>query len=477
MKFLLKIISYFSYRIFKSSLNDIEKSQELVLKKLLRESQFLTYYQTPVNSYKEFAKTPIKEYEDYADGVKKDLEGERNHSVYGRVIITEKTSGTTSGSKVIPYTSKQLSHFFSMTLIWIHDLLNSEALGLKSLKTFISISPGFDKSDHKTVNSDEEYLPWIIRLIFSKKILIPTGLRSVQDPDQYNEKLLIYLLKQKELENISIWNPNYLLSYLDLFKSRYEFFKEKSARFDLPDKYEEKMTQQIWPKVKFISVWGDSNAVKDFERLKKVFSKNIVFQKKGLLSTEFPVTIPLLEVEKGHIPLVHKVFIELKQEDRIYRLHDAKVGESYSLILSSPGGFHRYNTHDIVKVIGIHKNCPTFEFVGRDNYSDLVGEKLSEVFVKLCIEKVSPNSFTLLRAVVENDQKFYQVLTDDESLDLDALENLLKENIHYRYARNINQLKSLRVQGYSEKEFYDDQVKLGKKRGDIKRSYLLRSSF
>lgn len=478
IKLLLSLFTYFPYSKFISNIDNVERAQNKVLNRILSESKKLSYYEHPIKNYEEFSQLQINEYDDFSKSVIKDVDGGLNNSVFGRVISTEKTSGTTSGSKVIPYTKRHLLNFLNLTSIWIYDLINSEKLGLRSLKTFISVSPAFSEKSGNLKNqieSDEEYLPLLLRVLFGHKLLLPKGIKGVRDPKEYNQKLSLHLLSLNELEIISIWNPTYLITYLNLIIKNYDQLKAQLKRDDLPEVLSYENLYLLWPNLKFVSCWGDSNSKADYQKLKKLFP-NILFQKKGLLSTEFPMTLPLLKNNKGHYPFITGIFMELKNDEGIFRLHELEIGKEYTLILSAPGGFHRYNTHDIVKVIDFDGKCPLFEFVGRDNLtSDMVGEKLAEVFVKRCIEKVCPDSFSYLEAVSVEDRKFYQIVTNSTSFDKDKLEELLRENIHYQYARNIKQLDAIEINYIkdAEEEYYQNNVKRGKKLGDIKRQYLL----
>ncbi len=472
IKFILRIMTYPLYRTFLNSISNIEKAQNGVFEKIKAESKSLKRYEgISISNYDDFkSKTDLCEYKDYKELVDKDLAGSCNQSVYGKILFAEKTSGTLSGSKLIPYTQKHLLSYLKMSAVWLADLIKNKS-ELSTFKLFISISPSFQ--DEGGMDSDDEYLPWPLRLIFGSRLLIPNGIKQIQDPKLYEEKLLSYLIAQKELELISIWNPSYLLIYLAKLEKDYLHYKKLSKRDDLPDVLN---LSAIWPKLKFVSVWGDANSSEDFNRLQSKLPK-VFFQKKGLLSTEFPVTIPLCKREQGHYPLAHLIFFELLCDGEIFRLHELELGKAYTLILSAPGGFHRYNTHDVIKVIAFDGGCPIFEFIGRDNnVSDMVGEKLSEVFVKQCILNTSNQSYTYLKACKDQIPYHYQVITDDEELNLAKIEDELCTNVHYNYARKIGQLETLEIKfsDSAEKDYYQSQIESGKKFGDIKKLYLMK---
>jgi hypothetical protein len=481
-KLILLILCWFPYRSFIKSLKQPKKAQLNILKKLIKESQKLGYYQQPIIYEKDFSVGPIREYEDFKNWIELDVASKnsgKSQSVIGPILFFEKTSGTSSGSKLIPYSRTHLSHYLRLVAIWTYDLLSSK-IGLRTLKIFISVSPAFQSEEDESLSmsSDLDYFPPFLKWFFRSEIRIPQNLKSIKQTDQYDWRLMSYLLEQEELEIISIWNPSYLLLYLDKIEANYEKLRSTSIRKDLPKNFPKDLSE-IWPRLKLISTWGDGNSNFDFNKLMKRFP-NVKIQPKGLLSTEFPVSVPLLKVDQGHLPLVHLIYFEFLREGKIYLIDEVEVGKEYTLILSAPGGFHRYNTHDIVKIQKKHQACPVFQFVGRDNlFSDLVGEKLSEIFVRSCILGVSPTSFTYLQGHNSSDQKYYVVKTNDLHFDLSTFEKMLCANVHYNYARKLGQLGSLKIECSErvENDYYNYEIKRGKKRGDIKRPFLICSSY
>jgi hypothetical protein len=58
------------------------------------------------------------------------------------------------------------------------------------------------------------------------------------------------------------------------------------------------------------------------------------------------------------------------------------VGQAYTVVVTTGGGFYRYALHDIVEVTGRLGRAPCLRFVGKtDLVSDQFGEKLNERFV------------------------------------------------------------------------------------------------
>jgi hypothetical protein len=210
---------------------------------------------------------------------------------------------------------------------------------------------------------------------------------------------------------------------------------------------------------------------------------HVKVQGKGLLATEAPITVPLVEAN-GCVPLVNDVFLEFEGIDDTATnhsmttggpttdgkttdepttdrmtiaggarklLHELKDGQRYQLIVSQSAGLTRYRLGDLVEVRGCYKKAPKLVFVGRaTNVCDLVGEKLHEHFVRSALSPLLPSSrFLLVPAnpwgytlLIEQAVRF----TDGE-LDLlvEQADAALCQAHHYHQARCLDQLQIVQL--------------------------------
>ena len=205
-------------------------------------------------------------------------------------------------------------------------------------------------------------------------------------------------------------------------------------------------------------------------------------QGKGLLATEGPVSLPLVATD-GCVPCVDSVFLEFEDaRGGLYLLEELDAGNDYGVVLTQPGGLLRYRLGDRVRVVGRYRDAPLLDFVGRDGaVSDLVGEKLDEVFVAGVLAGVlPPEAFRcLLPRVPDGGPPGYWLLTDVETTRLaEQVEAGLMTAFRYREARLLGQLLavSVRVEPDMRQRFHDALVATGMKAGDIKETPLLRST-
>lgn len=134
--------------------------------------------------------------------------------------------------------------------------------------------------------------------------------------------------------------------------------------------------------------------------------------------------------------------------------HQVQKDHSYSVIVTTGGGFYRYQLEDQVLVTGFIGNTPTLRFLGKlENISDRYGEKINSLHVDRIVESKIP----LTNQIV------------------DSLERKLRENYNYSYCVELGQLQPVRVfriakDGY--RTFEARCLERDQKPGNIKLTYL-----
>ena len=493
--FILQALKHYARPLakrFMQDLKDPKKAQEKVLKQIVKDLKLTSYGKNIgvhcIDTFKR--KAPIVTYDDLEPWIAKQKRCEMNVLVNGKVEFYEKTSGSTGPSKYIPYTKSLRSSFRRMFLIWAYDILqNIPKMG--SGKLYFSVSPSFDEETLTEagvkvgLEDDADYLGRYLKTFISPFLLTPEGLRDVRRPDYFKELLCVSLIAEESLEAISIWNPSFLRVLMEWVGENQQMLIEKCApvlsreRLDALSANPIEWTK-LWPNLKLISTWGDAHARSLARELAQDFP-GVVVQPKGLLSTEAPMTIPLIGVEGG-VPLINEVFFEfLDEQEVLLELCDLEIGSTYEIVVSQRGGLVRYRLGDYVRVLAQIGDTPTFEFVGRGNsVSDLVGEKLSERFVKEVLETVvdlNSGFHCLIPSRFPKDGYVF-VASTSESISQatkEYIETKLCQAYHYRHARALGQLLPVRVVVEPRietllSEFY---LRAGKRWGDMKSTCLL----
>lgn len=393
-----------------------------------------------VSAYKRLV--PVLTYEDYAQYVERIALGEKSLLTREPVLVLEPSSGSTAPSKYIPYTRSLRKEYHRALAPWIYDLITCYPRIIKG-SAYWSITPV--THDTKAISGmipigfkdDSEYFGRFARYWIRKIFAVPKEVCELKDITVFRYVTILFLLKDKNLSLISIWNPSFLVLLLEpLWKWRGMLIrdiesgtitstmkiapdlKKRLVRCLSPDSnraHELKrifdlrlgmagkqdstgsLYKQIWPNLSLISCWVDGNAALYLSQLKNCFP-DVEIQPKGLIATEAIVSIPL-HGEKAGVLAVNShffEFIELSLGVQIDKgpietklAHELIIGKQYSVIVTTGGGLYRYHMQDCIKVVDFLKQCPIIVFVGKsDKIVDICGEKLNEQFVASVLDEV-----------------------------------------------------------------------------------------
>lgn len=473
------------YRRFISA-NNIETIQQNKLNEILRnneQSQYgIRHHFARIKSITDYqTNIPLTTYEDYIPHIEQIKSGEKKTLTTENVLLFEPTSGTTTGSKYIPYTASLKKEFQEGIQPWIYNLHQSIP-EIKWGKSYWSITPATHQNLYTKggipigFEEDSQYFGKTERYLMNKIFAVDSAVAKEKDIDTFYFKTAISLLKCSNLTFISIWNPSYLLILLDyIYEHRDRLLKTMTAHAakKIKQPVEEKAFDKIWKKLVAISCWCDASAQPQAEILKNRFP-NVKILPKGLLATECFATFPLIGQNGAALSIFSHFFeFEDTSDGKIHLAHQLKQDKEYALIVTTGGGFYRYRMNDIVRVAGYtHNQIPLLRFIGRGgNVSDLHGEKLSELFLKKCIEKLAFQPEFYMFAP-EADQYVLYIKTNKILPDMD---NLLRENYHYDYCRKLGQLKKLKIfklTRHPQKEYINHCTQSGQRIGDIKSTIL-----
>lgn len=467
---------------FTAALDNCETAQRRTLARLMHSAAATEYGQQfglrpddDVDSFR--AKLPPVEYATLKPWITRARRGGDDILVPGRIRHFEPTSGSGGANKLIPYNDALYESFRSLFAIWAHDLLG-QVLHPRSGRLFVSVSPNTDP--HAEARHDVDYLASPLRLLLAPFLVTPDCRSAQLDPQSFRDALAVALLRCADLEIISIWSPTYLLVLLEHIAVRRDHLAPHlpARRRRLLD-HDPIPWPQLWPRLQLVSCWSAAAATLPAQQLAR-WLPQARMQGKGLLATEAPVTVPLVEAG-GCVPLIDEVFVELEDtEGSLHLLHQARPDRDYALLISQAGGLLRYRLGDRVRVNGHWRDTPLLEFIGRvDAVSDLVGEKLTEEQVAVALRSLlAPDAFALLVPVVTATSPCYRLITDLQDLGLPGrLDTALQTGHRYREARTLGQLAvpQLTVLKDARRIVHDFLIADGMLAGDIKDTVLLHS--
>ncbi len=466
-----------------------------------------------------FQAVPLSDYEDYAAPIAAIRTGRTTVLTRDQVVLLQPTSGSTAATKLIPYTRALQREFQAAIDPWIAALYLAYP-GLLLGRHYWSISPTTPVSAVPAGGvrvgfaDDAEYLGVIQRFVARALFAVPPEIAQVRDPDAFAYLTVLFLLRERNLRLISVWHPSFLTLLTQAAATHLmavandletgtiaasiellpDLRRTLTARLGThPDRAQElRATDRsrldlpgcLWPRLRVISCWTEGRAEPWLSDLRRQFPR-VVIQGKGLIATEGMVSFPL-GAAAGKVCAIRSHFLEFYDvaTGQIRRAWEVQSGGVYSVILTTSGGLYRYRLHDLVRVTGFCHRAPCLDFIARDNLvSDLVGEKLSGQHVETSIQSVEKRcgvrfAFAMVAPVLDPQSLgyvFYVRLIDGTKTDWRKTGNLLEEelnrNFHYHHARQLSQLRPIRifrVAGDANVAYRRRLMQKGARTGDIK---------
>ncbi|MEP6692519.1 MAG: GH3 auxin-responsive promoter family protein [Gemmatimonadaceae bacterium] len=491
-------------RRFARAARDCERAQAGRLASLVAANESSAYGRAhgfaAVHSWRDYQRrVPIVTYDDLEPWVARAAAGERGVLTTAPVTIFERTSGSSSPNKLVPYTSALLAEFGAATGPWLYDLY-SRVPALRGTASYWSVSP-VTRARERTpggtpigFDDDTDYFGPLARAALRHTLAVPAGVARLADARAWAEATIRHLVDCEELGLISVWHPSFFTLLMRAIESRLDELldaapparaaavRERLARWPLG--------RALWPRLAVVSCWTDAAAADAVPALVS-YLPHARLQPKGLLATEGVVSLPIIGLDgrSRSVAAVASHFLEFldleREQARPLLAHELREGASYAPIISTGGGFYRYRVGDAVRCVGLHGGAPVLRFDGRtDQVSDLCGEKLSARAVSDALRAAqrdtqTPLVFALLAPdrsdVVPRYRLYAERSGDGESVPLAlALDTELSRNHGYRYARALGQLAPLAIVLVRDgaARYHRALLAAGRKAGDIKPAHL-----
>ena len=506
-----------SARQFDLALDNSEAVQSDLLFRLLRENRDCAYGKQygfasirTIQQYQE--RVPIVTYDNIVSWVERTKHGEGGVLTSEPVLMFEKSSGSVSAAKYIPYTRTLRENFQAALGPWISDLHRAFP-GLANGCAYWLVTP-LSREGEVTrggipvgFQSDAEYFGTLHRWLLQRAMAVPSELAFVPEFEDCLYLTLRSLLQARSLTFISVWNPSFLqilLAQLELHGERLArdlFDGEVSVSAPLPSGITASLKRDarqagnllamvrrgriepdvLWPRLQLISCWTSAGCARLISEIQWNFP-GVAIQGKGLLATEGVASIPI-ERYKGCVAAVTSHFLEfLDTESGTCRITpDLELGAEYSVVLTTGGGLWRYQLGDQVRVTGFAKRTPILEFVGKEDcVSDLRGEKLNALFVaKVLAEFESCQSAKFAMLAPSNaGTPHYTLFLESRHCEphlAAILDERLGANPHYAYCRRIGQLAAARVlliEDGAHEAYLKHCEELGQRAGNVKMTAL-----
>jgi hypothetical protein len=474
---------------FRRAVKNPQKAQSAILEKLLRQNSGCAYgkrYQfSRLRGPRDFQNAvPIVTYEDLWPWMRRMTDGEPDVLTSERVLMFEKTSGSSDSAKYIPYTASLREGFRSAIGAWMCDLYRHHPK-LIAGNAYWSLTPLARKKEFTKggfpigFENDAEYFAGWQRKLLNTLMAVPNETARISELTGCLYVTLRFLLQSPLLAFISVWSPTFLSILLDQLrlhggrlccdlrdgdlrppslisiaelKPLKKYLRADPARAALLREILLRdgpiATQELWPNLRMISCWADASSRLAVPAIQESFPESPI-QGKGLLATEGVVSIPICSAQ-GSVAAVTSHFLEFLENGSATPrlLHELEAGCEYSVLLTTGGGLWRYRLGDRVRVTGFLEQTPILEFLGREgNVSDVCGEKLSAAFVdsvllELESERACTPGFAMLAPSFEESPRYVLFFHGhiETGRFAELLDAKLRRNPHYDYCRKLGQL-------------------------------------
>ncbi len=484
------------YQFFCKNLSSPQNTQEQILKQTLANnqgSQFGCKYQFKnIADVKAYQKTvPLRSYDNFKTHIEKLKSGQLDELTQEKVVLFEKTSGSTDSAKYIPMTQSFFKDIQMATAPWLYQLYKKNP-SLLSSRSYWSISPNFSTVESYAgipvgLQDDSNYLGFAGKVLSRFVFATPTTISQIESFKEWERQTCYHLLKAKNLGFVSVWSPTFLDNLLNKIHELWSDLApllKKQRRKEIERALSSKNPWPIiWPKLKIISCWADGESTDYYQQLKRRLP-DFQFEQKGLAATEGIVSFPFNSNKILAYTSHFFEFLDLNKNIETQTpllAHELKKGGDYSLVLTTSAGLYRYHLKDVITCDGFLHNTPLISYKGKlDKVSDMAGEKLNSQFVSDCLRKAHEETqlkykFALIAPTKEPQPEYHLYLESDDNETTkqefrNATENYLKQNPHYDLCLKLGQLNTLKVIHVTEGFQKYQQLKLqqGIKLGDIK---------
>ena len=499
---------------FQRAAENVQEAQADLLSRYMAQNRATEYgerYQfsgiTSPSRYQ--ARVPLTTYDDYIEYITRIGVGAQSVLTNELVRMFELSSGSTAASKLIPYTDELKSEFQRGIALWIYNLYTSIP-DLQGGPAYWSITPLTDGKRFTSsgipigFESDSEYLGLFGKWLADSMMAVLNAVKNISDVDTFRYLTLLHLLRQPNLRLISVWNPTFLSLLMASLPGWWDGLLHDIERgivnrSDVELRFAPKPElaralkaldssdiESLWPRLRLISCWMDGASASYARQLGEMFP-HAELQAKGLLATEAFVSVPIVGVEGSVLSIRSHFFEFINDAGEILLAHQIQKGKTYSVVVTTGGGFYRYQMQDVVEVIGHWKQIPRIRFVGKaDHISDWFGEKLDERFVANALENIFAKyqisaAFAMLAPDDDNGFRYVLYLESDDYLGdvlAEDLDTALRENFHYDYCRKLGQLEAVQIKRVTRgvETYLSACQARGQRLGNIKASVLQKNT-
>src|SRR5260370_4507226 len=325
---------------------------------------------------------PIVGYDELRPWIERIKAGEQVVLTEEPVLMLEKTSGSSTAAKYIPYTSSLRREFQRALVAWMFDL-HAHQPAMVCGTAYWAITPLAREPEITSgglrvgFENDTEYLGAAERFLLRKILAVPEEVAHVPELDTALYVTLRFLLQSPSLSFISVLAPSFLTILLEHLHNNAERLladlRDGALRppRHLPDAIAPALhrslradaararrlesarresgllgAQDLWRNLRVLSCWTGAYYRPVVPALRELFP-GVHLQGKGLLATRGVGSPPLVEHGACIAAATSHFYEFIEQPGAAPRLlHELEANQEYSVLLTTGGGFYRYRLGD-----------------------------------------------------------------------------------------------------------------------------------
>lgn len=374
---------------------------------------------------------PIRNYADFLPQIDRMKAGEENVLTPGKPDMFSLTSGTTSEPKFCPVNRAFIREHHRQHLIWMyhvyrdHPLVNQgKYLVMASPAEFGRTPGGIPYGAMSGKQLDTQSIP------VRRRMAVPAAIQRLPDAEDRWFNLILFALAEENLRVVTSVNPSTLVAMagrmardadrlLDhlahghpargdtnappILKSLALMFRPNPSRARaLREKVRADgllTPMAAWPHLAMILTWQGGASSFYLPHVAALWG-NTPMRCLGLRASEGTFSIPLRDDDPSGVLAVGGHVMEFVPAD-VDDPHgilptllpgQLQEGELYRLIITTSGGFYRYDMGDLVRVTGFMRRTPLVAFERRaGSVLSATGEKLTEDQVIAAMETAAVN--------------------------------------------------------------------------------------
>lgn len=348
--------------------------------------------------WKAFRKTvPVRSYADFLPQIERMKYGEADVLVPGRPCMFSLTSGTTSEPKFCPVTREFIREHHRQHLLWMYRVYRDHP-GVNQGKYLVVASPaeigrtagGIPYGAMSGKQLDSQSVP------VRRRMAVPAPVQRLPSAEDRWFRTLLFALAEENLRLVVSVNPSTLVSLADRLDRDAEALigavrtaghPARAKRLSEIYNADGCLTPSaVWPHLQLLLTWQGGSSAFYLPHVETLWG-NIPRRCLGLRASEGTFSIPLRDRDPSGVLAVGGHVMEFVPADAgdpagfpdTLLPGQLEEGGLYRLIVTTSGGFYRYDMGDLVKVTGFRGRTPEVAFRRRAGaVLSATGEKVTE---------------------------------------------------------------------------------------------------